>query len=92
MVRAVPLQRVVLLVDDSTDIGLLKQTLQAAWASLPADSPNASAGPHEVRLLQVSSGGRMLDVLLALLTEPADAGCCSQDPGSAEYRPHLGLR
>ena len=41
MVRAVPLQRVVLLVDDSTDIGLLKQTLQAAWASLPADSPNA---------------------------------------------------
>jgi hypothetical protein len=69
LVTAVPLDRVVLLVDSSTDIPFLEQTLRRAWSTMPHDSPNAGAGRHSLRILQASSGGRTLDVLLGLLCE-----------------------
>ena len=70
---AVPLQRVVLLVNDSTDIPFLKQVLRRAW-STPHVSPNAAVGGNSLRILQASSGHRTLDVLLGLLCEDFDQG------------------
>jgi hypothetical protein len=74
LVTAVPLHRIVLLIDRSTDIPFLEQTLRDAWSTMPHDSPNAGAGRHSLRILQASSGGTTLDVLLGLLCEIFDRG------------------
>ena len=68
---AVPLQRVVLLVDKSTDVAFLKQVLRRAWSTLH-ESPIAAAAGHSLRILQASPGQRTLDVLLGLLCENFD--------------------
>jgi hypothetical protein len=68
----VPLHRIVLLADSSTDIPFLEQTLRRAWSTLPHDSPNAGAGRHSLCILQASPSGRTLDVLLGLLCETFD--------------------
>jgi hypothetical protein len=83
LVTAVPLHRVVLLVDISTDIPFLEQTLRRAWSTMTHDSPNAGAGRHSLRILQASSGARTLDVLLGLLCEIFDR---SSAPHSAAAR------
>ena len=65
---AVPLQRVVLLVDKSTDVAFLKQVLRRAWSTLH-ELPIAAAAGHSLRILQASPGQRTLDVLLDFLRE-----------------------
>lgn len=40
LVNVVPLQRVVLVVDDTTDSPFLQESLAGAWAGMRADSPN----------------------------------------------------
>ncbi len=68
MIASVPLQRIVLLVDRSTDVPFLEQILQRAWRTIPTDSPNAIAGEHRVRILQASSSHRYtLNAVLGLL-------------------------
>ena len=68
LIASVPLQRIVLLVDRSTDVPFLEQILQRAWRTIPTDSPNAIAGEHRVRILQASSSHRhTLNALLGLL-------------------------
>jgi hypothetical protein len=68
LITSVPLQRIVLLVDRSTDVPFLEQILQRAWRTIPTDSPNATAGEHRVRILQASSSHRhTLNALLGLL-------------------------
>jgi hypothetical protein len=68
LIASVPLQRIVLLVDRSTDVPFLEQILQRAWRTIPTDSPNAIAGEHRVRILQASSSHRhTLNALLAVL-------------------------
>jgi hypothetical protein len=52
----VPLEDVVLVVDDTTDRPFLAATLQTLWQSVPADSPNRGLGAPQIRLFQVSSG------------------------------------
>ena len=53
LVHAVPLDRVVLLADPTTDLTLLEETLRAAWAALPADSVNAGAPRPTLQVLFV---------------------------------------
>jgi hypothetical protein len=68
LIASVPLLRIVLLVDRSTDVPFLEQILQRAWRNIPTDSPNAVAGEHRVRILQASSSHRhTLNGLLGLL-------------------------
>src|SRR5262245_7019105 len=68
LIASVPLQRIVLLVDRSTDVPFLEQILQRAWRTIPTDSPNAIAGKHPVRILLASSSHRhTLNALLGLL-------------------------
>jgi hypothetical protein len=50
LVDGVDLNRVVLLVDDTTDRGFLESTLQRLWQSMSADSPNQSALSPTVRV------------------------------------------
>jgi hypothetical protein len=52
----VPLEDVVLVVDDTTDRPFLAATLQALWQNVPANSPNRGLGANQIRLFQVSSG------------------------------------
>ena len=68
LIASVPLQRIVLLVDHSTDILFLEQILQRAWRTISTDSPNAIAGEHRVRILEASSSHRdTLNAVLGLL-------------------------
>ena len=68
LIASVPLQRIVLLVDPSTDVPSLEQILQRTWRTIPTDSPNAIAGEHQVRILQASPSHRnTLNALLTLL-------------------------
>lgn len=68
LVATVPVGRILLLADDSTDADFLEQTLDTAWHAMPADSPNCSTRDQVLRVLRASSNhGRTLDTLLGLL-------------------------
>ena len=78
LIAAVPVDRIVLLVDGSTDVPFLERTLEDAWRAMPGGSPNVVAGQHRLRVLQSSeSHGRTLATLLGLLCEgPAEPALC----------------
>jgi hypothetical protein len=63
----VPLVRVVLLVDGSTRRADLDAVLRAAWAKLPATSPNRELDEPLLQLFQVENSGTALRPLLARL-------------------------
>ncbi len=76
LIASVPLQSIVILTDRSTDGAFLEQTLQRAWHTMPADSPNMVADEHRIRILQASSSNRCtLNKLLSLLTSSS----CERD-------------
>ena len=58
LVHTVPLGRIVLLADRTTDLGLLGTTAEAAWARLPADSPNAAEPAPVLRVFLAGSRQR----------------------------------
>jgi hypothetical protein len=73
LIGSVSLHCIVLLVDGSTDMPFLEQTLQGAWRVMPGDSSNAVAGKHRLRVLQASANhSHTLDSLLGLLCENFD--------------------
>ena len=62
------LDRVVFLVDDTTELDFLKTMLQRLWQNLSADSPNQAATEPTVKLFPiVAESERELDGLLRLL-------------------------
>jgi hypothetical protein len=70
LIAFIPLRRVVLLVDDSTDLPFLETTLHAIWRVMPGDSANALLSKQRLRILRASSAHRRtLDTLLGLLCE-----------------------
>jgi hypothetical protein len=76
LLDGIALSRVVLLVDDTTDLAFLETTLQRLWQNLSADSPNQAAPSPAVRLFRIAAQSRReLGALLRLLMSPA--------PGSA---------
>jgi hypothetical protein len=56
LLEGIPLERVLLLFDDSTDRAFLEGALRDLWGQVPADSPNRSVRSPEVRLFRVSEG------------------------------------
>ncbi len=54
IVRSVPLERVVLVADDSTGMGHLEAVLEASWQEMPATSPNRRQDPGPVRVYRFS--------------------------------------
>jgi len=69
----VPVSRVLLLVDRTTEIENLKQVLQAAWAKLSASSPNHALTEPVLSLFQVEDSSKALQPLLSRLFAAAAA-------------------
>jgi len=70
LIASAPLDRVVLLIDHTTDVGAVENVLQQAWAAMPENSPNRRSDVPRVRILRTSSDRRqMRDSLLDLLSE-----------------------
>ena len=70
LIDRLPLERVVLLIDATTDMPLLRETLESAWDSMATSSPNGSAafgGSVRVRVIDLRFGytravQRLLDI------------------------------
>ena len=62
----VPLQRLVFIVDSSTDQPFMRETMQQAWMQLRDRSPNRRAGAGEVSLVPLSRGEASKDLCLAI--------------------------
>jgi len=58
LVQRVTLPRVVLVVDRRTDFQALEQVVHAAWADLPADSPNAHDLQPVLTVFRLTTGSR----------------------------------
>jgi hypothetical protein len=67
--RLADLQRVVFIVDATTDRQFLDDTLQRSWQEVPADSPNCAVAEPGVRLFfaRDDSGGEVRSLLRELL-------------------------
>jgi hypothetical protein len=68
LINVVPLERVVFVIDDTTDEQFLRQTVQESWEKMRPDSPNRSSTPAQLRLFRYtgSRGGDLLHLLRAL--------------------------
>lgn len=70
LLNIVPLERVVLLVDDTTDLPFLEEMLQRLWPEIDRESPNRSAKSPAARLFHVrDQSKRSIRTLLLLLLE-----------------------
>jgi hypothetical protein len=70
LLDAVPLARVVFLIDGTTDEPFLRAALDRLWQTVHADSPNLRIAAPEVRLFVAPRGTpREIDALLRLLLE-----------------------
>jgi hypothetical protein len=56
LIDDVPLTRVVLLIDRTTDEPQLRRTLAGLWQQMSPQSPNAHGGPARVRVIDLSCG------------------------------------
>jgi hypothetical protein len=65
LLDTVPLERLILLLDSTTELEFLKQVLDARWQELRVDSPNVHAATPTVHLCEVSGlGGRIVRHLM----------------------------
>jgi hypothetical protein len=62
----VPLQRVVFVIDDSTDQDFMRETMKRAWRQIKERSPNRRVGAGQVSLAQLSGGRINRDLLYSL--------------------------
>jgi hypothetical protein len=68
LLAGVPLDRVLFIVDESTDRSFLEQTLKELWERVPARSPNRSLASPNARLFEAwDQSARKAKVLLNLL-------------------------
>ena len=72
VVHLVPLERIVLITDGRTDRAALENVVHAAWAQLPASSPNANAPGTALTVLGLA--GPAADDARALVTVVLRAG------------------
>lgn len=56
LIDEVPLHRVVLLIDQTTDEPLVRRTLADLWPKMNAQSPNAHGGIARVRMIDLACG------------------------------------
>jgi len=67
LIDTVPLDRFVLIVDDTTNSSFLDRTLHKAWTTLPPDSPNRGRSPDEVDRHRYDSETRAVQLLVRRL-------------------------
>jgi hypothetical protein len=56
LVDCLPLKRVVLLVDSTTDMALLRDTLDGVWKTMAMGSPNRCGDANHVRIIDMNAG------------------------------------
>jgi hypothetical protein len=56
LIDTVPLERVALLIDRTTDEPHLRRTLANLWRTMTPQSPNASTGPVRLRIIDLECG------------------------------------
>ncbi|MBE0625484.1 MAG: hypothetical protein IH606_11785 [Burkholderiales bacterium] len=73
LINSVDLNRVVFLVDHTTDRAFLESTLLGLWQTMSADSPNQSAGAPPIKLFRIErqSGSELKTLLRFLLGAPS---------------------
>jgi hypothetical protein len=74
----VPLDRIVFVIDDSTDQQFMRDTMQAAWRQIKDRSPNRRAGAGRVTLTQWNSRSAFADLLYSLCA--AASGLVPREP------------
>src|SRR5262249_18476580 len=82
LIDDVPLQRVLLLIDQTTDEPFLRQTLLDLWRNMSAESPNARPGMAKARMIDLTGGYsgtvrhlmHLGDEILASTAAPAHLG------------------
>ena len=68
LLESVPLDRVVFVIDHTTDRAFLEESLQGLWAHLRADSPNRRSADPQIRLLAADrQSGQEVEALLQRL-------------------------
>lgn len=92
LVNVVPVARVVLTVDDTTDLHFLQVALQHMWQAMETRSPNRDAHNASLRLLRVTKQNtralrQLLRMLCAATTQPA-AHLPQQQPPPRHVMPH----
>jgi hypothetical protein len=71
LVQRVPLARCVWVVDGSTDLAFLQQTLQQVWSTLTSASPNHGSHSSAAPLHPLARGAKARRALLARLAQAA---------------------
>ena len=56
LIDRLPLNRVVLLIDRTTEVALLRQTLESLWAGMDPASPNRNVAAGRVRMIDLTRG------------------------------------
>jgi hypothetical protein len=67
LIATVPIARIVLVTDASTDQGFLEETLSAAWRAMPIDSPNRQTTSDNLTIHSQGSDDESVRRLLSLL-------------------------
>jgi hypothetical protein len=62
----VPLERIVFVIDDSTDQEFMRRTMEQAWHQIKDRSPNRRAGAGRLTLAQMNGKRAFADLLYAL--------------------------
>jgi hypothetical protein len=81
----VPLQRLVFIVDESTDQKFMRETMSEAWKGLRDRSPNRRMPAGEIALVKLTGGGAMRNLFVAICAaarpRPVDAESTPLTPG-----------
>jgi len=81
----VPLQRLVFIVDESTDQKFMHEAMSEAWKGLKDRSPNRRLPAGEIALVKLIGGGAMRNLFVALCAAarptPVDAESTPLTPG-----------
>ena len=70
----VPLQRLVFVVDESTDQKFMRETMSETWKQLRDRSPNRRQPTGEIALVKLDRGAGMKNLLFAICAAAANKG------------------
>ena len=78
LVHTIPIDRVVFLADESTDMSLLERSARTAWASLPTGSPNTGSPRPRLRVFLADSARRVLGALIGVVASRPDGSTTAE--------------
>ena len=88
LINLVPLEKVVFVVDGTTDEDFLRLTARESWERIRPTSPNRSSSPEQLPLLRLEgSGGDELRALLRAVCDAAQTRGSTAVPSASGARP-----